>query len=426
MKVNLIIPPDPFLGDDKRNPPLGLLYLAAITKDMGYDVGVTDLRGIDEKDLIANLPTGQDVYGLTSSTPSYYNASMLAKAIKAQSPNSLTVLGGIHATSLPRKIGHEFDKVVIGEGEKAFLQILEDFQRKNNPNKKFYKADPIKELDFIPFPARDLVPLDSVFSKNAFSVDGEYAGTLITSRGCPYDCSFCGSQTMWGKKVRFRSPENVVQELKEIIGNYRIKHFRFQDDTMSLIKKRLKFLCEGMGPLEIHWRATTRVNRADLETLKMMKQAGCEEIGYGIESLDQEVLNRNHKGIKLNQVYKAMENTKKVGLQSRLFFIIGLPGEKPGFAKRLEKFLDETNPEGVDVSTMVPYPGSPIFHSPAKFGIKLKPMEFEKYHMTLGMIDGERERPLTFIHDVLSEEQIIEEREDSLKIILERKQVRNF
>ncbi len=426
MKINLIIPPNPFLADEKRNPPLGLLYIGAVTRKAGYEVSVTDLRGKNGEDAIKYIEPNADIYGFTSATPDYHYASDLAKKIKSQNPHVLTAIGGIHATALPEMIGPEFDKIICGEGENAFLQLLKDKEMAQNPNRRIYQSQNIQNLDSIPFPARDLLHYDSVFSKNAFSVNGEYAGTLITSRGCPGKCSFCGSQNMWGKRVRFRSPINVIQELEQTIENYGIKHFRFQDDTMGLKRKRLKELCEGIGHLGIRWRATTRVDRADFETLDMMKQAGCEEVGYGIESLDQEVLNKNYKGTTLSQIYQAMENTEKAGLQSRLFFIVGLPGEKPGFAKRLEEFLDKTNPDGVDVSTLVPYPGSPIFHNPEKFGIKLKPAEFEKYHMTLGRMGNEINRPLTFEHDVLSEKQIIEERKASLEIILNRKQVKNF
>jgi len=231
---------------------------------------------------------------------------------------------------------------------------------------------------------------------------------------------------MWGRKVRFRSPDNVIKELEEIIGNYGVKYFRFQDDTMVLRKKRLLELCEKIEDLGIYWRANTRVGHSDLDMLIAMKKAGCDEVSYGIESLDQNALNINNKGINLDQIYNALENTKKAGLNSRLFFIIGLPGESKGFSKRLETFLDKTNPEAVDISTMVPYPGSSMFYHPEKLGIKLKELEFEKYHMTLGLGEGELTRPLTFIHDVLSEGEIIEEREKSLKIILERKNVKNY
>jgi anaerobic magnesium-protoporphyrin IX monomethyl ester cyclase len=425
MKVNLVIPPDPFLGDDLRNLPLGIMYIAAVTRDKGYDINVTDLRGKGNEDLIDYIDLNQDVYGFTSSTPSFCNASDLAKKIKFQNPKALTILGGIHATSLPESIEDEFDKVVVGEGEQSFLEILKDLE-KGESFKRFYKSNLIKNLDSIPFPARELIPYDSAFSRNALSVDGEYAGTIITTRGCPGNCSFCGNRTMWGKGIRFRSPDNVLKEIDEMIEKYDIKHFRFQDDTMVLKKSRLKELCEKMTPLEIKWRATNRVDHTDLELLKLMKKSGCEEVGYGIESLDQEVLNKNNKKITIKQIYEAIKNTKKAGLQSRLFFIIGLPGEKSGFSRRLEEFLEKTDPEAVNIHTFVPYPGSPIFHNPDKYGIKLKPLEFEKYHMTLGLKDDELERPLTFEHDILSEEEIKEERRKCLELTSSRKIIKNF
>lgn len=425
MKVNLVIPPDPFLGDDRRNPPLGILYVAASTRDAGYDVRLTDLRGVAIQDIQDHLDMDSDVYGFSASTPSYHIAWHIAKHIKAKT-GATTVLGGMHGTALPQSIGPEFDKIVVGEGEVAFLDLLKDVQEDEAADRQVYQSTAIEDLDAISFPARDLLPRDAVFSRNAFSVDGEEAGTLITSRGCPCLCSFCGSQYIWGRRVRFRTPANVVAELQHIIDSYGVTHFRFQDDTMGLRKARLGELCRRIAPLKIRWRATTRVDRADRESLAQMKKAGCEEVGFGIESLDQAVLDRNQKGITLAQVYEAMENTKKVGLQARLFFIIGLPGEKPGFADRLEMFLDKTRPEGVDISTLVPYPGSPVFHQPETFGITLKNHEFEKYHMTLGMKEGELTRPLTFVHDIMSEAEIQEEREKSLRIVKQRRQIRNF
>jgi radical SAM superfamily enzyme YgiQ (UPF0313 family) len=157
-----------------------------------------------------------------------------------------------------------------------------------------------------------------------------------------------------------------------------------------------------------------------------MKDAGCEEVGYGVESLVQDVLDRNSKNIRLAQVYEALDNAAKVGIRVRLFFIVGLPGEPPGFSERLEAFLKRVTADGIDVSTLVPYPGSDIFHNPGKYGIRLKHKDFNIYHMTLGLRGNEVERPLTFVHDVLSEEEILRERRLSLEIVKQHRMVRNF
>ena len=425
VRIELIIPPNPYLGDDKRNPPLGLLYVAAVLEDQGYCPRVVDLRGKKIEDFQGEVGEA-DIYGITASTPDYPLSLEIASIARSKNKDSWVVLGGVHATAVPQTIGGEFDKLVIGEGERAFQEIIEDFCR-GNDEKRFYKCTRIEDLDTLPFPARHLLPVDSVFSRNAFSVGGDLAGTIITSRGCPFGCAFCASEVMWSRRVRFRSPQNVVSEIRHMIDEYGVRALRFQDDTMTLNKKRFRKLCEKIAPLGIKWRVTTRVDVASPEVLSMMKEAGCEEVGYGIESLSQEVLDKIDKNIKIKDAYTALRNTKEAGLKSRLFFIIGLPGEPPGFAVRLGEFLEETDPDGgVDVSTMVPYPGSPIYHNPESFGIKLKAKGFDYYHMTLGLIGDELKRPLIFVHDVMTEEQILEERERSLEIVRRRKMVKNF
>lgn len=426
MKVNLIIPPDPFLGDDKRNPPLGLLYIAAVTRNAGYEVNITDLRGLKGKDPIEQINLESDIYGYTATTPEFNFVSNLAKKIQSLTSHSvINALGGVHATALPKEIGTEFDKVFIGESELSFLEFLQDLKESKNLNKRFYQSKRINNLDTIPFPARDILPYDSVYSKNAFTVGGDYAATVITSRGCLSDCSFCGSKNMWGRHVKFRSPDNVIQELEQIIQKDNIKYFKFYDDTMVLKKSRLHELCKKIKSLNIYWKAATRVNCTDIDSLSIMQDSGCKELAIGVESLDQDVLDFNHKGITVEQSYQAMRNIKEVGLESRLYFIIGLPGEKPGYSERLKIFLDKTNPDAVDLSTFVPLPGSEIFKNPSNWGIGIKSDEYNKYIFTVGL-KKEDSRKLTFEHNVMTEEQIIEEREKCLKIISERKMVKNL
>lgn len=403
---------------------MGLLYLAAVVRQAGYQVKITDLRSTKPEEF-SKLVGVSDVYGVTAASPEYPMALEIARIAKSKNPSCCTVIGGIHATSVPDTISPVFDKVVAGEGENSFLRLLKD-RESGEPGPRTYRSPPVEDLNSLPYPARDMLPFNSVFSKNAFSVGGEHAGTLITSRGCPCHCSFCASDAMWGSRVRFRSPDNVIGELKQVIQQYGVRCFRFQDDTMTVKKGRLKELCEKMEPLGIRWRATTRVDQADIERLQMMKDAGCEEIGYGVESLTREVLERNAKKISVEQVREALDNTARVGIKARLFFIIGLPGEPPGFTERLRAFLGQVQADGIDISTLVPYPGSDIYHNPGKYGIKMKHSDYNSYHMTLGLRENEIERPLTFVHDVLSEEEILRERRSSLELIKQYKMVRNF
>lgn len=420
--IELIIPPNPYLDDEMRNPPLGLLYVAAFMEKLGYPIHITDLRGKKVTDFQVR---DADIYGVTAASPDYLISLEIARIIKAKNPKSWTVLGGAHATAVPRQIGLEFDKIVVGEGELAFQQLAQDFYT-GTQDQRYYECGYIEDLDSIPFPAMHLLPSEALFSRNAINVGGEITGSVITSRGCPYRCAFCSSNVIWGRKVRYRSPQNVVAEIEHIIHEYGVTTFRFHDDTMTVNRYRFEELCRLLTPLGIQWRANARVDISSLEMLQMMKEAGCVQVGYGIESLSQKVLDKCHKGTTLQDIHLALRNVKLAGLECRLFFIIGLPGEPPGFADRLEKFLDMYDPDGVNILTFVPYPGSPIFYHPEQYGIVLKDVPSDQFVMALGLKGDEADQPLTFVHDIMTEEQIIKERKKALEIIQQRNLDKNF
>jgi len=423
-KIEFLIPPKPYLGDEMRNPELGVLYLAAVSLKEGYTVKITDLRCKKSEEFESMIGTA-DVYAITATTPDYVIAKKIAGIAKAKNPSSWVAIGGIHATSVPEQIDGVFDKVGIGEGEISIIQILNDY-RKGDNEKRFYKNDLIKDLNTLPFPARDLLPFKNVFSSNGLFVGAGPTATIMTSRGCPFNCAFCASKTMWQRRLRLRTPDNVVAEIKHIIDKYGVKNFRFHDDTITARKDWITEVCEKIKPFGIKWRAGTRVDHSSEEVLRLMKDAGCQEIAYGVESLDQEVLDKIGKNIKLEDVYTAIKNAKNVGMDVRLFFIIGLPGEKPGFAKRLKKFCEETNPDAVDVSTLVPFPGCDIYHNMETFGLEMDEKNYEEYIMTLGLGEDEIEKGFIFKHDVMSTSELKDERKEALEYIKARKMVKNF
>ncbi|MFH1181025.1 MAG: radical SAM protein [bacterium] len=413
MKIILIIPPSPFLGDQKRNPSLGVMYIAAFLEKQGYDVGISDLRNLKEEYWLDKAPVA-DVYGLTAATPEYPLAVKIARHLKSRDKKCLIVLGGIHATADKNNLDPVFDSVITGEGELAMLDLLKDFEK--GSSKKYYQGSFIENLDELPFPARHLLPLDSVFS-DKLCIKGEMATSIIASRGCPYNCSFCASKAMWGRKVRFRSPDNVIAEIKEVIEKYNVRQFRFQDDTIAANRDWLFELAEKMKPLNIVWRANNRVNCSQKDILLAMKEAGCYEIDYGIESLSENVLKINNKLIKVEDIYAAVKTAKDVGLKIRLFFMIGLPGQNKDEGDKIIKFIEEVRPDGVDVSTLIPFPGCDIYNDPSKYNIEILNRDFSSYVFTLGLYGDEAEKDFIFKHDILSNEELKQERRKILEYI---------
>lgn len=424
VKIVLINPPHPYLADQKRNQPLGIMYLASMLEKEYYNVQLVDLCYIDEEDWIKKIPEA-DIFGISATTLDYLRSIKIAKKIKQTYSDCITVLGGAHATATPKTIDSIFDKVVVGEGELAFLDLLKDYN--NGINKRFYQKSHISNIDTIPFPSRHLLPLDSVISYSLVE-KGKPATSLITSRGCNHNCSFCGSRTMWGNRVRFRSVDNVIAEIEQVISDYNIRHFRFHDDTMTMNKKRLLELCKRMEPLDIHWRAHTRVDSSDMEILYAMKRSGCDEIGYGIESASQEVLDINNKMINVEHARQAIKNAKLAGLRVRLFFIVGLPGETKNTCQKNIDFIESVRldrGDGVDISTFVPFPGCEIYERPENYGIELLTHDYDKFVITVGLCNDEADTDFIYKHPNLTNEELKAHRVDMLNYILNNQMVLN-
>ena len=400
MSISLIIPPSPFLGDQKRNPPLGIMYIASFLEQNNYSVKLTDLRGLTPDAWLQYIPKG-DIYGITATTPEYPYAIEIARQVKEK--GTVIVLGGVHASADPKGIDEIFDKVVIGEGEYSILNVIDDI--KAGIDKRYYTSPFVKDINTLPFPARHLLEYDS-FISSKLTVRDQPATAITGSRGCPYNCAFCVSKLMWNRRVRFRTPENIIEEIKIIIDKYGVRHFRFQDDTITASKKWLTSLCEKLKPLDVVWRAATRVDHAQRELLQMMKDAGCYEIDYGVETLSDNVLELSNKQITVEQIYQAVENAKFVGLETRLFFMIGLPSQDANIADDIINFIETAKPDAVDISTFIPFPGSDIYNNPEKYNIKILTKDFTKYVITQGLYGDEAERSFIFEHDILSDEQL--------------------
>ncbi len=323
--------------------PLGIFYLGAQLIENGFKAEVVDAEAshMIHEDVIQFLIKKKiKVLGITSTTVAFRNARSLAEMARKQIPELQIIIGGPHMTAMPEKtmITRAFDFGIVKEGEVALLKLVELILRKEGqiseiPNLYFYKKDqliknneidPIKNMDSIPLPARQLSKDIKIYKPPVGAYRKTPVVSMITSRGCPYQCIFCDNNT-FGRKTRFFSAEYVVDEIKDVIKNYGAKEIAFLDDTFVIDKKRLYKIFELLNKenIKFPWTCMTRVNNVDYEILKFMKDNGCWQIRFGIESGNQKVLDFIKKGITLKQVSDVTKWCKNLKMVTTGFFMIG-------------------------------------------------------------------------------------------------------
>jgi len=364
MQVLLVNPPSEFLIDENVFPTLGLLYLSSYIKNAGYkDVSLLDLNGNHY------LPDSidADIVGFYSNTPQFPVVLELNKKIKSINKNKLAkyVIGGPHVSGRPQDAIDYFNYVVVGEGEKAFLDIVRSIDSGKPVEEGIKRYEYMKDIDSIPFPDRDLIDIHNY----KYIINGLNATTVITSRGCPYRCAFCANNA-WGKTIRLRSPENVIEEIKILKNKYGYNAFMFFDDTMTVNKKRMMSICNMIKDLNIIYRCFIRSDTVNREVLIKMKESGCVEVGLGIESGSPRILKIVDKGEKVEQHMQAIRLCREVGIRVKGFFILGLPGENEESIKETTDFLEECNVDDFDITIFTPYPGSIIYQNKEKYDIK--------------------------------------------------------
>lgn len=363
--------------------PLGIGYIASYIRQFGIDVKLLDpeAQRLDDKD-IKNIIEQEkpDLVGISSATPNFYNAVNIAKLAKNISKKICVAVGGAHASAVPENIVKEhhdiIDFVCIGEGEITTLEICKFLNGEINEKKEIkgisywdngiaIRTEPrelFKDMDSLPFPARDLVDMNLYYA-HAHNSRHKHTIQMITSRGCPFQCTFCASGLTLGKQFRTHSPEYIVSEIEFLINKYDTRHFLIQDDTFTINKARLIKTCELIisRGLHIEWFCFSQVSAVDEEMLKIMKKAGCYSIGFGIESGDENVLRNICKNIKLEQAEYALRTANKLEYKTQAFFIFGNEGDNKETINKTIKFALKTSPTLAFFNILVPYPGTAIF-----------------------------------------------------------------
>jgi radical SAM superfamily enzyme YgiQ (UPF0313 family) len=366
-------------------PPLGLAYIASMLRQ-SHEVKIIDSNilnytiGDVERELRSFNP---DVVGITSVTSSIYEAYKVAETAKRIREDCIVILGGPHASFMPRQSMEEckyIDVIVRGEGEETARELIENIEKGSSLNEvrgitfrrgnEVIETEPrsfIKNIDDIPFPSRDLLPM------HLYKFNGVKYTTMLTSRGCPFKCSFCSSSRLFGGYWRGRSPENVLEEMKIVYEEYGIRNIEFMDDTFTLNQERAERICDGIikQGWDISWGASSRVDTLSKKLVEKMKKAGCWIIFLGIESGSQKILDAIGKRITLEQVKKAVKILKDAGIQVLGSFIIGFLQDTKETIKETIKFAKSLNLNYAEFSILTPYPGTPIFDYAKKHGMLL-------------------------------------------------------
>jgi len=365
--------------------PINLGYLVSYLEKYGIECIVRDfeVEPFAKDDFLkAITETNPSLIGFSCMTPHIKNGARLAGIVKKNFPDILTVVGGVHASAIPEQTLREFpqfDVVVFREGELTLVELyhrwldrnIDDvtgiaYRPRNSTDTKINPQRPmIENLDDLPFPNREIVNIKNYRTSHVsrgFSRKTKNIAEIICSRGCPYNCIFCASKVVHSRKVRFRSPENIIAEMEYLINRYNIEHFSFLDDTFTLRKSVLKPVCEYMGMKGVSFDSYTRVNDIDEEKMDIMVSNGCKKISFGVESGSPKILKLLKKEITVGQAARAFSIARKTGLHTiEATFMIGChPDETLQDIEMTKNLIHKLRPDIMALNITIPYPGTEI------------------------------------------------------------------
>ncbi|MFH2219345.1 MAG: radical SAM protein [Pseudomonadota bacterium] len=361
-------------------PPIGLLYIAAVLERGGFKVRVFDIHPCDDRDIPNLLSYDPDIVGMTVLTDYWSRAKHIADIIHKNLGGSLFVAGGVHVTVQPEQGIRELDAHVgvLGEGEYTMLELCRHLAdgsdwrdtkgivfrdatgyMVNTPPRPY-----IQDLDELPPPARHLLTFENYLVPPGI-IRGhwsEKSTTVMTSRGCPFSCIWCGSNCTFGRKVRYRSVDNVLDELELLVRNYSIDTIWFCDDTFTLLKSRVLEFCEKIldRGIKLNWGCQAHIKTADEEMFKAMKKAGLVQLDFGVESGSDNVLKGLKKKSDAESIQHAFKIAKRAGVRTLATFMFGNPSEKEEDIEATFKLAKTINPNFVSSYFLTPYPGTEL------------------------------------------------------------------
>ena len=368
--------------------PLGVYYLASFLRENNFNVKVTDaeLLKYDASRMILEIRNFKPKYlGISSTTVAFHRAVEVASAIKKEFSDIIIIIGGPHVTANPELVlsFNEFDFGVLHEGEYTLLELLDVLNEGRSPetvkgivyrcNGNKIMITPqrqyISDLDSLPFPAFDLIDDISLYTPPPSNYKTLPVINVITSRGCPNQCTFCDNN-IFGRKYRQRSPENIVSEIKYLREKYGVREIAFVDDTFLIDKKRIYSLFNLLEKEKIsfYWTCMSRINNTDYDFLQFLKAKGCWHISFGIESGDENVLKVIKKNISIEKAKEVITWCRKLKIKTKGFFIIGHPTETIETIKKTIKLACSLKLDDIVVTINTPIPGSLQYKEADQYG----------------------------------------------------------
>lgn len=380
----------------KEFPPFGVMYLAAGMELAGID---TEILRVSSDRTTLNL-VEFDIVAFSTPSSVAYPAIKKARFASIYKEDALILVGGVHASLYPEEtlIDLEADVVGIGEGDITLPEILEKYDTRDfhgirgicyvGDSKPVLTAQRplVQDIDHLPFPARHLMDTEDLILTDRLAKTDLRMTHIMLSRGCPFSCHFCAAPQ---KTVQYRSGNNVRSELSALISEYGIQGFSVVDDNSMINRKVIVDICHSISDLGLKWSTVSRVDTVDAHTLELMKNAGCIEIAFGVESGSEQLLRAMNKNISVDQILQAVTQAYSVGIGVKIFLVHGFPGENRQTTGEtihlLEKMGDMV--QRVSLFRFVPLPGSHVYRNRKRYGLHIDDaqgyalMDWTRFHI---------------------------------------------
>jgi len=359
---------------DIQLPPLNLMYIASLLKDNEVKLVDALSKRWSIEESLNKIEDDFDILIIASSNTTFRDDVEFSEKLKEKNKNLKVIFCGPHSTVYPKKVLEEdvIDIGVQGEVEETIKELIEVLKvdgdlskvkgisyRENGNITVNEKRENIENLDSLPFPDWDMVDKEDFFNPLAKK---EPIATVLSSRGCIGRCTFCTSPSFYGRKYRFRSAENVLEEL-EILYKKGFREVLFRDETFTISKERTRKICEGMieRGIKLSWMCNIRIGSVDKELMELMKKAGCHNLWVGVESGVQEILDIAKKDIKVEDIVKTFEIARDVKINTHAHFMFGMEGESKESLDKTIKFIKKIRPTTIDIGITTPFPGTVLF-----------------------------------------------------------------